>query len=891
MRRVKSSFKRNRRIDPFIKVSRENISTGPSLLETVLRTYGMTDDDVYLENLEGEDRYVSSPQDYGAPTYRKRMGCRHQVVVEVHEEPQERQQDVYVPKSPIVKPKGTGVKDSNIGFQESSLVDPKSGVPAFKLTIFSIPGYTFSLHYNSSGQAYISNMEVLSNEVAFDWAFNRAKIVAHRLCSGISQERMFLYLGGQVYTLRAVEDPSGGALIEYMIASQPTWKMTYDPEGQKWKLMFGDGRSFVFGSSNLNDNALENCLIANKKYLGPVTGGDEQNEQVPMVWNMTQHLDKRGEPLVTFTYKEDSFVPSSGGGTLSVTRGTYLESAVSKTGERIEFVYKEKTGEENSDSHQYHPNLYQDRWYSWYLSEAHLYDADGTLQGTAIFDSMVLFPMREDGAPSVWVSPLCKRLLTGVRFFNGKGYPLPGNPTFSYYGMDPNDGCLIEVDSKGAYTYKDVDVEAGAVYGAMRTYTTAKGVTHTFEYDTVFLSDRVQKHEPTGTKVTRAKSYRNTVVVIMSPDGKNPPITLAVYEWDGKWRPVTLKEYEIFYTMDFVMDDYLAVGENFIVFNMGAKEGYVQGESIALLRDRQKRATFTEQILESTPSHFLTNFTVGTNMVGAVYAESVTLIGNKYFKVWNYNGKELVLAVDSSLSDQVHVLDQPQLYLRRNMAMSSYDNMMAIAEGVPDLSSGTVNVSHTLITRDSLGSITRKDSQSTVKTTGMYPTQVFDAYFKLAPYYSVYFLPMSDGLSASAHRVYVQAMVTHWDSDYNFDMEGLVAMDQSQEHQGEAYWVKVDSVVTPDSCVAWVSAQTDYTNRGGEDHYLNSVFTIMYDPLRNYMHRDIRPCFSSSLTTASRVLAPNAWGGVEVDPWGPPIATYYAWDYKGMTWDSILFNL
>ena len=873
------------------------MSTGASLLETVCGEYGVSSQDVYVHDLGGEERHVSPQQQgYGEATYPTRNRAQEeQVRVEIHNEPvvpkqvktpspQLKRKVEPVPR--VTEAKGNAVKDTAVGFYDPPVVDPKSGAPAFKLEIFSIPGYTFSLHYHSSGQAYLSNYERPSNEVAFDWALNRAKIVAHRLCSGVAQERMYLFFGGQIYPLLAVKMPNGDApAVEYLVESQPTWKIVYSLEDEKWRFILGNGQSLVFGSSHPGDGAVENCLIANNKYLGPVVVGDEQNQQKAMVWNLTQKLDRSGEPLLTFTYKQETFVPSKGGGTLTVTRATYLESITAKTGERIELSYDKKTGWEYADPHGYEPNIYQDRWHNSFLSKVSLYDAKGDLKGSAVFEYMVLFPQKTGEAPSSeWTSYLTKRLLTGVQFFDSKGFLLAEKPSFTYYGMDPAE-CSIEVASSGAYTYKDVNPETGAVYGALKTYKTSGGVTHTFEYDTVFLANRVQTHEPPSTtRVTRAKSYRNTVVILMSPDGDNPPVTLAVYEWDGRWRAVTIKEYEIFYKVDDVMKKFLQVGENFILFGTGpAKDSGNQGSLIALMRDRRRRATFTEQILESDMTHYLKDLTVATNMVGRVTAgeEYSPYASDKYFEIWNYNGKELVSATKGAF------YEQPNCNIS---AISSYDNMIAYGQAFNRNYEGKLDFYHALVTRDSSGNVTRKDFKGSVKTTTMLPDKIFDPYFSVAPYYSVFLFPMS-GAYNHENRLYVQSAVTQWDSLGNFKIWGGMAMDESRDHQGTALSVDMDGAATSDSCVVWVAGTTEYWEEfsvAGK-MYLNSIFTVFYDAREDCMHPMILPAVPNAVATASHIVGPNAWGGL-LDPSPDPyLAPYCLWSPKDMSWNPHIF--
>ena len=107
----------------------------------------------------------------------------------------------------------------------------------------------------------------------------------------------------------------------------------------------------------------------------------------------------------------------------------------------------------------------------------------------AIFDYKVFFPQSHEEHHTKWTTQMVKRLLIGVRYFDEKGLPLTGNPSFIYYGMGPDDQCWIEVDEYGAYTYKDVNPEVGSIYCALKTYTTGEGVSYTFKYDTVFFSE------------------------------------------------------------------------------------------------------------------------------------------------------------------------------------------------------------------------------------------------------------------------------------------------------------------------------------------------------------------------------------------------------------------
>ena len=394
-----------------------------------------------------------------------------------------------------------------------------------------------------------------------------------------------------------------------------------------------------------------------------------------------------------------------------------------------------------------------------------------------------------------------------------------------------------------------------------------------------FLANRVQTYEPpTTTRVTKAKYYRNTVVILMSPDGDNPPVTLAVYEWDGRWRQVTIKEYEIFYKIDDVMKKFLQVGENFILFGTGpAKDSGNQGSLIALVRDRRHRATFTEQILETDMTHYLTDLTVGTNMVGRVSEDHgySQYTGNKFFEIWNYNGKELVSATTGAF------YKEPDCNMA---AISSYDNMIAYAQGFNDPYAKSLSICHVLVTRDSSGNVTRQDFKGSVETTGFDPATIFDVHFRVAPYYSIFLFPMSNPYNLSYNKLYVPGAVTHWDSKGNFVMDAVVAMDQSRDGQGATYEVNIDGVVTPDSAVVWIAGKThraEYSSGG--DLYLNSAFTICYNPRTNSMEQDVREGYPSALASSSRILAPNAWGGLMKSG---GYAHYYPFNPKISGWDS-----
>ena len=217
---------------------------------------------------------------------------------------------------------------------------------------------------------------------------------------------------------------------------------------------------------------------------------------------------------------------------------------------KLRYVRQQPTATDDAD-------IYQHRQETQYLASMELYSADGVKTEQAELGYRIL------GSVAIMQKRVLASITHGIRATHGSYQPSSPNHLFEYYGESQGDGVggitdalsLLNNEDIGNYSTPRYDYglfnsSSGALYGALKSFTSPEGSKTSYRYQELTIDQarreleikRPQDDSPAWQGVDTYFGLDYVVVIWKGSNEKAGQVYASVYQWHGRWVATDLGE-------------------------------------------------------------------------------------------------------------------------------------------------------------------------------------------------------------------------------------------------------------------------------------------------------------------------------------------------------------